>query len=70
MLCPGLRVVAGASTVVSSSFDGLGLCAERISTLVPVLEMSMVTVPTTVGLGNCNISPTPLLNPGNGALSV
>ena len=47
---PGFRVVAGVSTVVSSSDAGVGVCDERISTAVPVLFRLMVTSPILVGL--------------------
>src|SRR4051794_39210958 len=70
VLCPGLSAVAEVSTVVSPSFDGFGEADERISTLVPVLEISIVTAPTTVGLGSCSINPTPFLKLGNGTGSV
>ena len=62
--------MAGVSTVVSSSDDGVGVCAERISTAVPVLFRLMVTSPTVVGCGSCSISPTPFLKLGNGTGSV
>lgn len=69
-LWPGLSAVAGISTVVSANFAGVGVEAERISTLVPMLATSMVTALTTVGLGKCNINPTPFLKPGNGTASL
>ena len=69
-LWPGLSGKAGASTVVSFSVDGVGVDADRISTLVPVLGVSRVTWPTTVGFGSCNISPSPCLKLGNGTASV
>src|SRR5262249_483218 len=69
-LGPGLSAVAGGSTVVSSSLDGEAVDEERISTLVPVPAMSMVTAPTTVALGSCSSNPTPFLKPGNGTASV
>src|SRR5262245_15179947 len=58
---PGFREVAGVSTAVSSSDDGFGVCAERISTAVPVLSRLMVTSPIFVGCGNCSMGPTPFL---------
>ena len=67
---PGLRVVAGVSTVVSSSDAGVGVCDDRISTAVPVLSRLMVTSPSFVGCGNWSISPTPFLKFGNGTGSV
>lgn len=70
VLCPGLSGVAGTSREVSSSRPGDAVDEERISTLVPVLGVSMDTAPTTVGLGNCNINPTPFLKLGNGTASV
>src|SRR5690348_12952147 len=70
VLCPDFSAVAGVSTVVSSSFDGFGEGDERISTLVPVLEMSMLTAPTTVGFGSCSIRPSPFLKLGNGTGSL
>ena len=69
-LWPGLSANAGASTVVSSNFEGEAVDAERISTLVPVLGVSMVTWPTTVGFGSCSINPSPCLKLGNGTASV
>src|ERR1700754_677778 len=70
VLEPGLRVVAGVSTVVSSSDDGVGDCAERISTAVAVLFKSIVTAPIADGCGSCSMSPTPFLKLGNGTGSV
>src|SRR4051812_3238975 len=70
VLDPGFSVVAGTSTVVSSSDAGVGVCAARICTAVPVLLSEMVTSPTLVGCGNCSISPTPFLKFGNGTGSV
>ena len=58
--------MAGVSTVVSSSDDGVGVCDERISTAVPVLFRLIVTSPIVVGCGSCSISPTPFLKFGNG----
>ena len=67
---PGLRVLAGVSTVVASSDEGVGVCDERISTAVPVLFRFMVTSPSLVGCGNWSIRPTPFLKFGNGMRSV
>ena len=52
VLEPGLSWVAGASTVVSSSDEGVGVYAERISTAVPVLSRLIVTSPIAVGCGS------------------
>ncbi|COZ83827.1 Uncharacterised protein [Mycobacterium tuberculosis] len=70
VLWPGRSAVAEVNTAVSSSVAGVGVDAERISTLVPVLATSMATVPTTVAWGSCNIKPTPFLKLGNGTGSV
>src|SRR5689334_9140637 len=70
VLEPGLRGVADVSTVVSANDEGVGVCAERISTEVPVLFKSMVTSPTVVGCGSCSMSPTPFLKLGNGTGSL
>src|SRR4051794_15420848 len=70
VLEPGFSGVAGVNTVVSANDDGVGVCAERISTEVPVLFRSMVTSPTAVGCGSCSISPTPFLKLGNGTGSL
>jgi hypothetical protein len=70
VLAPGLSVVAGVSTVVSSSEAGVADSAERISTAVPVLFRLIPTSPIAVGCGNCSISPTPFLKLGNGTGSV
>src|SRR6195256_6969151 len=43
---PGLSGVAGVSTVVSSSDEGVGVCDERISTAVPVLSKLTVASPS------------------------
>src|SRR6478736_6307399 len=59
VLEPGFSGVAGVSSVVSDSDDGVADWAERICTEVPVLVTLRVTEPTTVGCGNCSIRPTP-----------
>jgi hypothetical protein len=66
----GVQRRSGVSTVVSARLAGVGVCEERTSTLVPVLEMSMVRLPTKVGFGSCNINPTPIFKLGNGTGSV
>lgn len=70
VLDPGLSWVAGVNTVVSDSDEGVGVCAERISTAVPVLLRSMSTSPTVVDSGSRSINPTPFLKFGNGTGSV
>ena len=70
VLAPGLSGVGWVSAVVSSRDDGVDEVADRICTAVPVLLTLMVTEPSVVGWGSSSISPTPFLNPGNGAGSL
>ena len=57
-------MLAGVSTVVSSSDDGVGVCAERISTEVPVLFRLTVTSPIAVGCDKLQHQPDAVLEIG------
>src|SRR5689334_1139405 len=65
--CIGCGLV---SSVVSSSVLGEPLFEERIWIWVPVLFTVTFTALSTVGLGSCSSSPTPLLNAGKGLRSL
>jgi hypothetical protein len=70
VLGPGFIGAGCVIAVVSSNDAGVADWADRSWMNVPVLLRSSDTDASVVGCGNCRISPTPFLKPGNGTGSL